>query len=137
MSKATYYVFSTLTSSMEYTTTAPGGGDLPQTTAKVFIAGGSNLPDKYLRTPVGVMTPVTDEELSLLRDNEVFKLHEANGFMKVQSKPAEPEKVAADMVTRDQSAPTVDADFEKAPITNAPEPPPAPPASTRAHGRKA
>lgn len=126
MTKAhTHYVFSTLTSGMLYTRTAPGGGDLPITTAEVYIAGGTNIPDKYLRTSIGVMTPVTDEELSVLQENEVFKLHEANGFMKIQEKPADPEKVAADMITRDQSAPLVEEDFaeDQKPIVNAPEKP--------------
>ena len=128
-----HYVFSTLTAGQVYTRTVAGGADLPQTVGEVFIAGGSNISDKYLRTPIGVMTSVTDEELSLLQENEVFKLHEANGFIKVQAKPADPEKVAADMVTRDQSAPTVAEDFETPPVTNEPEKP-APP---KAHSRRA
>lgn len=113
MAKKTHYVYSTLTASMEYTRDQAGGGDLPVTVGKVFIAGGANVPDKFLRTPDGaVVTPVTDEELTLLQENEVFKLHEANGFIVVKDKKAETEVVAADMDTRDKSAPLVDADFD-------------------------
>lgn len=133
MTKNTHYIFSTLTSGQVYTRTAAGGADLPQTVGEVFIAGGSNISDKYLRTPIGVMTAVTDEELAILQDNEVFKLHVANGFITIKDKPADPEKVAADMVTRDQSAPTVAEDFETPPVTNEPEP--AKP--TKAHSRRA
>lgn len=114
MSKATsHYIFSTLTSDQVYTRTAQGGADLPVTTASVFIAGGTNVPDKYLITKYGVMTAVTDEEMQVLLENEVFKLHQKNGFITIRDKPADAEKVAADMETRDQSAPLVDADFEE------------------------
>ena len=130
----THYVFSTLTAGQVYTRTVAGGADLPQTVAEVFIAGGSNISDKYLRTPIGVMTAVSDEELAILQDNEVFKLHVANGFITIKDKPADPEKVAADMVTRDQSAPTVAEDFTTPPVTNEPEKPtPAP----KPHSRRA
>ena len=120
---AAYYVFSTLTASQVYTRTEQGGADLPRTVAEVFIAGGSNIPDKYMRTPIGVMTPVTDEEMGILQENDVFNLHKANGFITVEEAPADAEKVAADMVTRDDSAPLVDEDFDEdnKPKTNAPK----------------
>lgn len=116
-----HFVFSTLTADQVYTRTAPGGGDMPRVVAQVFIAGGSNLSDKYLRTPIGVMTEVDDEELTVLQENPVFQMHEKNGFIKIEKKKADPEKVAADMITRDQSAPLVDADFadNEKPKTNA------------------
>lgn len=124
MSKAnaTHYVFSTLTASQTYTRTASGPNDLPRTVAEVYIAGGANVPDKYLRTPAGVMTPVTDEELAVLQENPVFQLHEKNGFVTIKSKPYEPEKVAAEMTHRDDAAPLTEQDFaeEEAPKINAP-----------------
>jgi len=110
------YVFSTLTASNTYTLTAPGGADLPVVARSVTIAGGSNIPDKRLITPIGVMTEVTDEDYAWLQDNEVFKLHLKNGFLTVRERSADPEQVASDMITRDQSAPLVDADFEAAPV---------------------
>lgn len=118
----THYVYSTLTAGMVYTRTTQGGGDLPITTAEVYIAGGANVPDKYMRTPEGaVVTSVTDEELTILQENEVFKLHEKNGFVVVKGKEAEPEVVAADMETRDDSAPLVDGDFEGVPDADKPK----------------
>jgi len=117
-----HYVYSTLTAGMEYTRTEPGGGELPITTAKVYIAGGANVPDKYMRTPDGaVVTPVNDEQLTILQENEVFKLHQKNGFIVVKAKSAEPEVVAADMETRDRSAPLVDGDFEDVPDEEKPK----------------
>lgn len=108
---ASVYVFSTLTSDMMYRTYGEGGGDVLVVDKEVFVKGGSNLPDKRLITPYGVMTEVSEEDYALLEANEVFKLHKANGFITVRDKPADAEKVATDMETRDQSAPLVDADF--------------------------
>lgn len=107
------YVFSTLTSNMEYRTYSTGGADLPNVDRNVFIAGGTNIPNKQLITPYGVMTKVSAEDYSALLENEVFQNHKKNGFITIRDKPADVEKVAADMETRDQSAPLVDADFEE------------------------
>lgn len=118
------YVFSTLTGSVKYVLYAAGGADLPVADQEVVIAGGTNVPDKHLITPRGVMTSVSDEAYSWLQDDEVFKMHVANGFISVSDKRADPEKVAGDMNTRDASAPLVDADFEpdKVPVTSAAAP---------------
>lgn len=112
--KADFYLYSTLTSSMHYTNHQPGGADLPERVGDgVHVAGGANLPDKYLRTPDGaVITPISAEELAYLQENEVFRMHEKNGFIQIKDKSYEPEKVAGDMETRDKSAPLVDQDFE-------------------------
>lgn len=115
------YIFSTLTSSMEYRSHVSGGADLPAVDKSVLIVGGSNVPDKHLITQYGVMTTISAEDHAWLKDNEVFKLHEKNGYIQVRDKPADPEKVAAsDMQSRDQSAPLVEEDFdeEKKPILN-------------------
>lgn len=121
--KAAYYVYSTLAAAMDYTTYQPGGGDLPQVDAVVRVEGGANIPDKYMRTPLGVCTPVTEAELEALRKNDVFNLHEKNGFIIVRDKEVDVEVAAADMEGRDKSAPLVPADFpsEEAPKVNTPE----------------
>lgn len=115
-----HYVFSTLTAAQVYTRTATGSNDLPKTLASVRIEGGSNVPDKNLVTPIGVMTEVDDEQMTVLQENPVFRMHVENGFIKVEKKPAPVEKVAADMPTRDESAPLVDQDFteDKKPKNN-------------------
>ena len=107
------YVFSTLTSSVEYRNHVAGGADLPVVDKSVLIVGGTNLPDKHLITPYGVMTKVSAEDISWLQENELFKLHQKNGYITVRDKAADPEKVATDMKTRDESAPLVDADFKE------------------------
>lgn len=126
MSDKKHYVYSTLSSTMNYENSGKGGGDLPLVTGHVVIQGGANIPDKYMRTPDGaVITPVTEKELEILQANEVFRRHVENGFIKVSDKKADAEVVAADMETRDQSAPLVDADFEAAgqpaPVTKGPD----------------
>ena len=114
------YVFSTLTASNTYVKYNPqGGGDLPSVDRSVTIKGGSNLPNKHMLTSIGYMTEVSDEDMSWLQEDEIFKLHVKNGYIKVRDKPADAEKVATDLNTRDQSAPLVEQDFsEKPPVPN-------------------
>jgi hypothetical protein len=66
-------------------------------------------------TNIGYVTEVEDEDLEWLVEHQVFKLHMKNGFLKIRDKPADAEKVATEMETRDQSAPLVDADFDAPP----------------------
>ena len=51
----TVHVFSTLTASNTYVKYTEGGGDLPVATRSVTIKGGSNLPNKHLVTPIGIL----------------------------------------------------------------------------------
>lgn len=114
--KPTHWVVSTLSTPMNYTTYGNGGGDLPLAVGNVSIAGGANIPDKYMRHPNGgVITPVTSDEVEALQANEVFKLHVENGFIKILDKePKNSEVASSDLEGRDQSAPLVDQDFEAA-----------------------
>ena len=112
----TKYVFSTLTASNTYTKTpASDGKNLPTVERAVTIKGGSNLPSRHMLTSIGYMTEVEDEDFEWLVQHPVFKLHQENGFITVRDKPADAEKVATEMETRDQSAPLVDADFDAPP----------------------
>lgn len=89
------YVYSTLSSPVAYETTE----------GPIEVAGGANVAGKHLDTPRGVVTKVTAEQLALLEDNHVFKLHKENGFVTVDSNKEDPDKVASDMTGRDLSAP--------------------------------
>lgn len=106
------YIYSTLTADQIYTSykTSPNG--VPTATSKVLIKGGANLMTKHMVTPRGVVTEVTAEELAELRNNEVFKLHQANGFIQVSEAKTDVEKAVSDMAGRDQSAPLVEQDEE-------------------------
>jgi hypothetical protein len=135
------YVYSTLAASVNYDNYSQGGGDVPVSGEPIVIQGGANIPDKYMRTPDGaVITPVTEEQLAALELNPVFRLHKDNGFIKVSDKKQDGEKAAADMESRDQSAPLVDADFnaDQQPViakpddeTNKPNQAPKPQGSSR------
>ena len=104
------YVFSTLASDVAYTNHAQGGGDLPIDLPPVVIKGGAGIANERIVTPRGVATEVTEEQVEYLRANQVFQLHEKNGFVMVSDTYGDPDTVAADMTGRDISAPVVPQD---------------------------
>lgn len=106
------FIFSTLANDNQYTGYVAGGGDMPRVAWAVLVKGGAGVANARIVTPRGVMTEVTDEEFKLLQTNVVFGRHFENGFIHVEDRAADPEKIAADMTGRDTSAPLVDADFE-------------------------
>lgn len=132
------HIYSTLTSDMEYREYKAGGGDMHVLARSVTIKGGSNLPDPRLITAHGVVTTISAENMDWLKDNEIFQLHQKNGYITVAEVLVDPEKVAADMEGRDESAPLVEADFapNEQPVVGgvAPEEAPAP---KRGGGRRA
>lgn len=109
----TNYVYSTLTASNNYTGYTERGNDRPLVSKQVLIAGGHGVSNKHFMTPMGVVTAVSDEDLEFLENNPEFKAHKERGFIKVQKKKVETERVAADMVTRDKSAPVVPQDYNE------------------------
>lgn len=110
---ADVYVYSTLSCDTGYATYKKGGGDLPIVEHIVFIKGGAGVANDRFITPLGVATGVSNEEAELLEQNEVFRLHRENGFITMQKKQVDVEKVVADMVGRDVSAPIVPEDFSE------------------------
>lgn len=112
-SKKALYVFSTLSADNEYGVYAKGGADIPSKTATVVIKGGANVADKRLVTPLGVATPVTPEQLEILRQDVTFQHHEKNGYITVSEHKADADTVAADMEGRSPDAPLVPLDFQQ------------------------
>ncbi len=107
----TIYIFSTLSAAVNYHVFRGGAGELPQIEETITVAGGANIADKRIETPRGVVTKVTPEQLSALEQNQVFQLHVKNGYITVSESDSDPEQVAADMTTRDASAPLSEGDF--------------------------
>lgn len=107
-----YYVFSTLATDQIYQNWMAAPSGMPAAGHSVFVKGGTGVANERLITPIGVMTEISDADYTEMQKNEVFKLHVKNGYVTVQSKKAEPEKVASGMNTKDKSAPKTDADFE-------------------------
>lgn len=151
--KGDFYVFSTLTNDQIYRTYAKaGGGDINVPEIDVFIAGGANRPSdtttrQGIYTPRGMVTPVSSDELDLLRANDLFLLHEKNGYVVVSQTMDDADDVAeSEMEAADGSAPVtqerLDAEAEAAgtgpaPVVadssrtaDAPTPPKAPAAAT-------
>ena len=104
------YIYSTLTSDQVYANYRKTANGIPVAESKILIKGGANLMTKALVTPHGAVTEVTPDELAALRKNDVFKLHQDNGFITVSESKSAVEAVAADMTARDQSAPIVEQD---------------------------
>jgi hypothetical protein len=106
------YVYSTLASDVAYTNHMAGGGDMPIELPPVVIKGGAGIANERLVTPRGIVTEVTEQEVEYLRQNELFKMHEKNGFVEVSESRVDPDTAAADMTGRDNSAPLVPEDFK-------------------------
>jgi hypothetical protein len=109
------YIASTLTTDVLYTEYHTAGKDGGSNTParSVLIKGGANVTRKNLETPDGVITTVSDDDLELLKGNEIFQLHEKNGFIKVLKSSTTGSKAAKDMTKKDESAPLVDSDYKK------------------------
>lgn len=109
------YIYSTLSTDQIYAQYAKSdNNDLPIVEKKVHIHGGANVVDKkQLVTPRGVVTHVSDEDLALLESNQQFQRHKKNGFIVVDSRKVDPEVRAADMVSRDDSAPMTPEDYDE------------------------
>lgn len=104
------YVYSTLSTDVNYTNHVAGGADMPQALPAVHIKGGAGVANDRLVTPRGVATEITEEQAEYLRANPVFVLHEKNGFVEISAADTDADKVAAGMNRADPSAPMTGAD---------------------------
>lgn len=105
------YVYSTLATDMAYTNHETGGADIPVALPPVFIKGGAGVANDRFVTPRGVATEITEKEAEYLQANTVFQLHQKNGFVMIDSESTDPDKMAANMTGRDNSAPIVHQDL--------------------------
>jgi hypothetical protein len=108
---AKVYVFSTLANDQNYTNWVKGGGDVPIKGHAVMIKGGTGVANNRLITPLGVSTEVTEFDLEELKKNPSFLEHQKDGYITVQNKKMDTEKVASNMNLKDESAPMTDADY--------------------------
>jgi hypothetical protein len=107
------YIYSTLTNSQKYTkwSKPAEAGALPAVVHEVVVHGGANLSTgtksaPYFHTPRGVMTPIDESDLAILKENEEFQNHVKRGFISVRDDIVDPEvAVAAAMKQQDRSAP--------------------------------
>ena len=108
-----FHVYSKLASSVNYTEWVKGGADVPTKGRVVHIAGGANVITKSLITPLGVHTEISEDDANFLRNDEHFKKHEKEGFISIQERYVDVEKIVVDMGENvDKSAPLTKADQE-------------------------
>ena len=113
------YVYSTLTADQDYTVYPPFNPQkIPKPERVIRVYGGANVINRNLITPRGVSTTVSDEELKILETIPSFNRHLKRGFLTVDKKRSDADKVAKDMNPRDKSAQLEDKDFENKPVTN-------------------
>ena len=118
------YVYSTLTGDQEYALYPPPKDidfkGIPKPLKTVVVYGGSNVINKNMVTPRGVVTHVTDEQLKTLEQIKAFQKHRTRNFISVDKSKHDPEKVAKDMQPRDSSAQLEEKDFDpdKKPVVN-------------------
>jgi hypothetical protein len=108
------FVYSTLTNALQISEYVTNGGGVPTKKRSVMINGGSNIATKHLITPQGVVTDLSDSDYEFVKDTQIFKRMLSRGFIKVDSKKVDVEKVAADMESRDESAPFTPQDYQDA-----------------------
>jgi len=117
----TYFVYSTMTSGVDYAfyarNTSPQGG-VNKTRKVISIKGGANSPTspmKGLITPKGVVTTIEDSDYELLKNHLVFKQHLAAGHVTVERSKAKVDTVVKNMTPKDGSAVAIAADFKTPP----------------------
>ena len=109
-----YYVYSTATCGTDYNIYAETGNrEIAIVKKKITINGGHGVANKNLVTPKGVMTAINDEDMALLEKDPHFKAHRDAGFLSIEKRKVEPEKVAVNMPDKDKSAPLTPKDFEQ------------------------
>lgn len=106
-----FYVFSTVSTSVKIAVYGEAVNDMPAIKHVITIEGGANVINKKLITPKGVMTEVSDSDADALNQNPVFQRYVKGGFMKIEKKSHDPEKVASGMESRDNSAPLTPGDY--------------------------
>jgi len=107
------YVFSTLANDQQYVNWVKNDNGNNEKQHPVLIKGGTGVANDRFVTPLGVATEVDENQLAELKKNPCFIEHEKLGFIVVQSKKADPEKVAADMDLKDKSAPITPSDYKE------------------------
>lgn len=91
-----------------YGKTPTGNNDVRKS---ILVFGKANVADKHFITKEGAVTKVSNEELALLKEHPVFKMHEANGFIKVCATESRAENVK-DLAKKDASAPKTPDDYK-------------------------
>lgn len=107
------YIYSTMSADQDIIIYGKNGEGKPIAKGKVTIAGKANVANnKTFITPRGAVTSLEDAEFDLIKDNKHFQKWIAKGFIVVENKRVDTEKVAADMTKKDKSAQKGKDDFK-------------------------
>ncbi len=115
--KATLFVFSTLAASVTYPLYGEAApGNIRPIVDEVHVKGGAGVVARGegILTPRGVVTGITEEQAKLLRENDVFMLHQKNGYVTISADELDGDAAAALLDGRDNSAPLVPQDYDAA-----------------------
>lgn len=104
------YVTSKMGAGVIYAIYGKTAGGLPYIQKEIVVNGGSGVMNKNLITPNGVVTSVSDEEAEMLKSNPLFKLHEANGYVKIHRTA---KTKTNDLKEKDNSAQKTAEDYQK------------------------
>lgn len=105
------YIASTMSADVNYCVYSKTPTGSHEVRRSILIAGKANVADKHFITKDGAVTKVTNEELEMLKEHPVFKIHQANGFVKITSTEGKAENVK-DMSSKDASAPKTPDDYK-------------------------
>lgn len=123
--KAQAYIVSRAAQDIEYTAWEMNKTGSHEKKKSVIIKGGAHVINREtLKTPNGVITPVTDEELKFLQSNSTFKRHQEAGFMAIVNRKDDAEDLADEEgkdaegeIIRDNGSQLTKKDFEDRGLT--------------------
>lgn len=110
------YVISTMANSVEYCQYDTSRPDINVLKDSVVIVGKTGVAHKKTLETVegGTITPITEQQYAWLKDNPLFKMHEKNGFIRVEkTKLGAENKADKKAEVRDKSAQLTDKDFKE------------------------
>lgn len=108
-----YHVYSKMAADVTYNDYIGGGDTLSRVAKSVLIKGGAGVANKNIITPLGVHTEITEDDRDMLLKNGIFKKHQDAGFVTIEEKSEDPDKVATNLTEGpDPSAPLTPVDFE-------------------------
>jgi hypothetical protein len=107
------YVFSTITTHVDIVEYTPYVvNSIPSVTRRFTIQGGANCPDKFMRTPRGIATPITPADYDFLIHNDKFLEIMADGYVTFGNAENDVERAVRDMTPKDRSAPKTARDYQ-------------------------
>lgn len=115
------YVISTLSQAQEYAfydSRQDGGSTINILKHTIRIEGGQGVVNKrtLIAPDKGVITEISDSDAEMLKDHPVFKIHQANGFVRITGMKMSAQAAIKHLEPEDDSAQLTADDFGDTPI---------------------